>query len=157
MSSPAADYLKLSINSITPSSPNKFLLKLSTLNLAQLITESRGLTPSFVIQFEERFRTFKLSIVLSIKMKMCYINARPRSPIPFPLKFMSYRRELTAPQKNVYTPSPKSSLYSKLIFRKFLLASTYFLRVGPIEDLIKFLPISKETRLMPFINRYYAP
>jgi len=49
MSSPAADFLKLSINSITPSSPNKFLLKLSTFNLAQLITDIKGLTPSFVI------------------------------------------------------------------------------------------------------------
>lgn len=88
---------------------------------------------------------------------MCSIRLKPRSPIPFPRKFISYRREPTAPSKKVSTPSPKSSLNSRLIRRRFLLVSTYFFRVGPIEDLMKFLPRSSETKLSPLMSKYSAP
>jgi hypothetical protein len=101
--------------------------------------------------------TFRFYIVRSIKLKMCSIRVKPRSPIPFPRKFISYRSEPTAPSKNVYTPSPKSSLNSRLIRRRFLFVYTYLFRVGPIEDFMKFLPKSKETRLSPLINKYSAP
>ena len=37
------------------------------------------------------------------------------------------------------------------------MVSTYFFRVGPIEDLMKFFPKSKETKLSPLMSRYSAP
>jgi hypothetical protein len=40
---------------------------------------------------------------------------------------------------------------------RFLLVSTYFLREGPIEDLMKFLPISSEVRLIALRRIYSAP
>ena len=39
----------------------------------------------------------------------------------------------------------------------FLLTSTYFLREGPIDDLMKFLPRSMDSKLSALIKMYYAP
>ena len=41
--------------------------------------------------------------------------------------------------------------------RRDLLVSTYFLRAGPIEDLIKFLPMSKDMRFIALSKIYSAP
>jgi hypothetical protein len=50
-----------------------------------------------------------------------------------------------------------SSLYSKFKERRFLLLSTYFLRAGPIDDFIKFLPMSRAVRFKALSKIYSAP
>lgn len=117
----------------------------------------RYLTPSRVNSLADRLRVCKFSILLSIKLKTLSIACKPRSPIPLPLRLTSSTIELRAPSKNVCTPSANNSLSYKLIFFRFLLVSTYFLRVGPIDDFMKFFPKSKEERFTAFKRIYSAP
>ena len=49
------------------------------------------------------------------------------------------------------------SLNSRFRTRIFLLTSTYFLRQGPIDDLMKFLPKSKEVKFNALSKMYSAP
>lgn len=33
----------------------------------------------------------------------------------------------------------------------------YFFKVGPIDDFIKFFPMSNDTKCIALFNKYYAP
>jgi hypothetical protein len=108
ISSPAVDYRKFSMSSITPSSPSKFLLKFRAFNLPQLIMEMRDLTPTLVISFEDRFRFFRFCIVLSVKLNILSTSINPLSPMLLPRRLMSSSSEFTAPSKKVSAPSASS-------------------------------------------------
>lgn len=55
------------------------------------------------------------------------------------------------------TPYPLSSFSYKFNFFRFLFKRRYFFTVGPIEDLIKFLPKSKLTKFIALFIKYSAP
>ena len=54
-------------------------------------------------------------------------------------------------------PSPRSSLYYKFSFFKFLFTCKYFYRLGPIEHFMKFLLRSKDSMWIALWRTYYAP
>ncbi len=83
----------------------------------------------------------------------------PLLPIAFPFKFSYYKVHFSFinPSNNVFTPYPRSSFNSKFNLFIFMFILKYFFNVGPIDDFMKFFPISNDTKCIALLSKYYAP
>jgi hypothetical protein len=76
---------------------------------------------------------------------------------PLRLSYSKLQFSLIIPSKSICVPYALNSFNSRFNFFKFEFVEIYFFIVGPIDDLMKFLPISKLVKFIALFKIYYAP